>query len=122
MSAAGEWRRINLEQVIPSVSDVFSKVHPSQADDVGSIPITRSHFFLLCNQHRRLVIGGLCWLAAPPELPLFNSDTHPKRASMPLSGECRGDSFLGWGFKGELATVLRAGLVVIIDNVEKRLR
>jgi hypothetical protein len=39
---AGEWRQFNLGQVVPSAFDVLSGVHPSQADDVGSIPITRS--------------------------------------------------------------------------------
>jgi hypothetical protein len=50
VSAAGEWRRINLGQVIQSVSDVFSEVHFSQADDVGSIPITRSNLVSLIAQ------------------------------------------------------------------------
>jgi len=53
VSAAGEWRRIILEQGIPSVSDVFLEVHPSQADDVGSIPITRSNL-----HHSAFSTGG----------------------------------------------------------------
>jgi hypothetical protein len=36
---------------------------------MDSIPIARSNFALLRNQHRRLVMGGLCWLASPPERP-----------------------------------------------------
>jgi len=52
---------------------------------------------LLCNQHRRLVIGGLCWFAVPRNFPIFNFDTHPKWGILPLSGECRGDNFWGTG-------------------------
>jgi hypothetical protein len=60
VSVAGEWRRFNLGQGISPVADVFSDFQHSQAGEVSSIPIARSNSTLLYNQHRRLVIGGLC--------------------------------------------------------------
>lgn len=113
MSAAGEWRQSKLEEVISLVSDVFSGFQHSQAGEVDSIPIARSKYFLLCNQHKRLVMGGLCSPFRPQSSFGSVACYHPFGGIFSPSGEWRGECCLrrGMGDSGEMGGEIWVGII-----------
>jgi len=64
---------------------------------MDSIPIARSNLWLLRNQHRRLVIGGLCWLFRSQNGSARIFLHTPDRAVLGSLGECAGECCFFWG-------------------------